>query len=126
MLIITIIVINMFLFSGKCFGDRGQIHETHKVLFQSISVLVSRNPFGHTDSSVPPTFLLDFIGKEISGDAFTVERAAILFNISWFYLKSYHSKDTRYLEQWVLVCLLCILFISVQFFICVPYFPYFL
>jgi len=35
-------------FSGKCFGNRGQIHETHKVLFQSISVLVSRNPFGHT------------------------------------------------------------------------------
>uniref|UniRef100_A0A2N9IGR6 separase n=1 Tax=Fagus sylvatica TaxID=28930 RepID=A0A2N9IGR6_FAGSY len=80
---------------GKCFGNRGQIHETHKVLFQSVSVLVSRNLFGHIDSSVPPTFLLDFIGKEISGDAFTVERAAILFNISWFYLKSYHSKDTR-------------------------------
>ncbi|GMY05223.1 separase isoform X2 [Fagus crenata] len=80
---------------GKCFGNRGQIHETHKVLFQSISVLVSRSLFGHIDSSVPPTFLLDFIGKEISGDAFTVERAAILFNISWFYLKSYHSKDTR-------------------------------
>ncbi|KAF3975524.1 hypothetical protein CMV_001236 [Castanea mollissima] len=80
---------------GKCFGDRGQIHETHKVLFQSISVLVSRNSFGYVDSSVPPTFLLDFIGNEISGDAFTIERAAILFNISWFSLKSYHSKDTR-------------------------------
>jgi len=87
----------MFLFSGKCLGDRGQIHETHKVLFQSISVLLSRNSFGYVDSSVPPTFLLDFIGKEISGDAFTIERAAILFNIAWFSLKSYHSKDTRYL-----------------------------
>ncbi|KAK7839536.1 separase [Quercus suber] len=32
---------------------------------------------------------------EISRDAFTIERAAILFNISWFSLKSYHSKDTR-------------------------------
>jgi hypothetical protein len=84
-------------FSGKCFGNRGQIHETHKVLFQSISVLVSRNPFGHTCPSVPLTSLLDYIGKEIVGDAFTVERAEILYNICWFSLKNYHSKDTRYL-----------------------------
>jgi separase len=86
-----------FSFSGKCFGNGGQIHETHKVLSQSISVLVSGNPFGHTCSSVPLTSLLDYIGKEIAGDAFTVERAVILHNICWFSLKNYHSKDTRYL-----------------------------
>lgn len=85
-----------FSFSGKCFGNRGQIHDTHKVFFQSISLLVSRNAFGDTHS-VPLASLLDFAGKEISGDAFNVERAVILYNMCWFSLKSYRSKDTRYL-----------------------------
>ncbi|XP_059463278.1 separase isoform X5 [Corylus avellana] len=89
------LLLRLLIGIGKCFGNRGQIHETHKVLFQSISVLVSRNPFGHTCSSVPLTSLLDYIGKEIAGDAFTVERAVILYNICWFSLKNYHSKDTR-------------------------------
>lgn len=94
-----VIITIMFSFSGKCFGDRGQIHETHEFFFQSIAVLVSRNTSGHihTNSSVPLTSLLDFIGTEIVGDVFTVERAIILYNICWYSLKSYPSKDTRYL-----------------------------
>ncbi|KAG6652968.1 separase isoform X5 [Carya illinoinensis] len=82
---------------GKCFGNRGQIHETHELFFQSIAVLVSRNPSGqiHTNSSVPLTSLLDIFGKEIAGDVFAVERAVLLYNICWYSLKSYPSKDTR-------------------------------
>ncbi|GLT85957.1 hypothetical protein SLE2022_041220 [Rubroshorea leprosula] len=82
---------------GKCLGFCGQSHETHEVILQSISVLVSRNPISQSYSTVHITFLLDLIGKEFSGDAFAIERAAILYIMSWFSLKTFHSKDTRIL-----------------------------
>ncbi|XVE94021.1 hypothetical protein REPUB_Repub01dG0244400 [Reevesia pubescens] len=71
-------------------------HMTYtKVVWQSISVLVSRNTFTQTCSSVHDTSLLDLVGREILGDAFAVERAAILFHIGWITVKNVHSKDTR-------------------------------
>ncbi|KAK9290720.1 hypothetical protein L1049_008894 [Liquidambar formosana] len=80
---------------GKCLGVHGEVHKTHKVFLQSISVLVSRNPFCHVYSSVTVASSLDLIGKEIPGDVLAIERAAILYNICWFSLKSFHCKDTR-------------------------------
>lgn len=75
--------------------SRGQIHETHEIIVQTVSVLVSRNPFCPITSTVPLTSLLDLMGKEIPGDVFCVERAEVLLNISWLSLKSYCSKETR-------------------------------
>ncbi|XP_059648132.1 separase [Cornus florida] len=80
---------------GKCLGIRGEIHEAHEILMQGISTLVSRNPFCPINSSVPFTFLLDLIGKDIPGDAFTVQHAVILYNISWLTVKSYPCQRTR-------------------------------
>ncbi|KAF9685049.1 hypothetical protein SADUNF_Sadunf03G0013900 [Salix dunnii] len=77
--------------SGKCLETHGKFHEAHEIISQSISVLVSRNPFTH--ARTPFTFLLDIVGKELPGDVFSVERATILYNISWCSLKSYSSKD---------------------------------
>ncbi|XP_057465962.1 LOW QUALITY PROTEIN: separase-like [Actinidia eriantha] len=74
---------------GKCVGARGEIHEAREILLQSISVLVSRN------LSVPHITLLDLIGKDIPGDPLAVERAAILYSLCWFTLKSYPLKGTR-------------------------------
>ncbi|KAJ0007712.1 hypothetical protein Pint_29731 [Pistacia integerrima] len=79
---------------GKCLGNHDQVHEAHEIISQSLSVLFSGNSFCHTHSSLPPTFLLDLIGKEYSGDVFAVERAAVLYNICWLSLKDYHSKKT--------------------------------
>ncbi|XP_015580756.1 separase [Ricinus communis] len=80
---------------GKCLQIHGEIHEAHEIILQSASVLVSRNPFTQSYSAVSHTFLLDLVGTEYSGDVFAVERAALLFDICWFSLKSYHSKDNR-------------------------------
>ncbi|XP_031277684.1 separase [Pistacia vera] len=80
---------------GKCLGNHDQVHEAHEIISQSLSVLFSGNSFCHTHSSLPPTFLLDLIGKEYSGDVFAVERAAVLYNICWLSLKDYHSTKTR-------------------------------
>ncbi|XP_061982544.1 separase [Populus nigra] len=76
---------------GKCLEIQGKFHEAHEILSQSISVLVSQNPFTH--ARIPFTFLLDLVGKELPGDVFSIERAAVLYDISWFSLKSYSSKD---------------------------------
>ncbi|GFY89325.1 separase [Actinidia rufa] len=79
---------------GKCMGALGEIHKAHEILLQSISVLVSRN-LSSPYSSVPQTTLLDLIGRDIPGDPLAVERAAILYSLCWFTLKSYPSRGTR-------------------------------
>ncbi|CAL8997984.1 unnamed protein product [Prunus brigantina] len=80
---------------GKCLESRGQIHETHEIMLQTVSILVSRNAFCRITSSVSLTSFLNLMGKEIPGDVFSVERAEVLLNISWLSLKSYCSKETR-------------------------------
>ncbi|XP_065870788.1 separase isoform X2 [Euphorbia lathyris] len=80
---------------GKCLELHGQIHEAHENILHSVSVLVSRNPFTQTDSPVSFTFLLDLVGREFAGDVFAIERATLLYNICWFSLKNYQSKDNR-------------------------------
>ncbi|KAJ4962506.1 hypothetical protein NE237_022445 [Protea cynaroides] len=76
---------------GKCIEARGEIHEAHKIFWKSISFLFDRKPYSGTSDSL----LLDFIGKEIPGDCFTIERAAVLYNICWFSVKNYHSEHIR-------------------------------
>ncbi|OMO79929.1 Peptidase C50, separase [Corchorus capsularis] len=78
---------------GKCLEYHGQTQEIHNVFLQSISIVVSRNIYSQTCTSAG-TFFLDWIGWEIPGDAFAVERAAILYNICWIVMKNFHSKDT--------------------------------
>ncbi|XVF45726.1 hypothetical protein PTKIN_Ptkin02bG0229600 [Pterospermum kingtungense] len=80
---------------GKCLEYHGQTHEIHKVVWQSICAIVCRNKCTQTCSRAHATFLLDLIGREILGDAFAVERAAILYHIGWITVKNFYSKDTR-------------------------------
>ncbi|XP_030477632.1 separase isoform X2 [Cannabis sativa] len=80
---------------GNYFGDRGQIHEAHKFYFQVLFILVNQGCFHITSSSISLIPMLDIIGKEISGDMLSVERAEVLYNISWLSLKGYHSRHTR-------------------------------
>ncbi|OVA03751.1 Peptidase C50 [Macleaya cordata] len=80
---------------GKCTGVLGEIHETHEIFWQSISVLVNGKTPGGTNSATPHSVLLEFIGKESQGDVFAIEHAAILYNISWFSLKNYRTECTR-------------------------------
>ncbi|XP_040943419.1 separase isoform X2 [Gossypium hirsutum] len=81
--------------TGKCLGYGDQTHEIHEVVWQSISVLVSRNAYTQTCSSAHRTFLLDLIGRETVGDTFAIERAATLYRIGWMTLKGFHSKVAR-------------------------------
>lgn len=83
-------------FLGKCLEYHDQTHEVHKVVWQSVCALVRRNTCTQTCSCAHATFLLELIGSEISGDAFAIERAAILYRIGWITVKNFFSKDTRY------------------------------
>ncbi|XP_062077222.1 separase isoform X2 [Humulus lupulus] len=80
---------------GNYFGNRGQIHEAHEIYFQVLSIIVNQGSFHLTSSSISLSHMLDIIRKEIPGDILSVERAEVLYNISWFSLKGYHSRDTR-------------------------------
>ncbi|XP_052179939.1 separase isoform X3 [Diospyros lotus] len=79
---------------GKCLAIRGEIHQAHEILLQSMFVLVSRNPF-FSYSSIQPAILIDLMGKDIPGDSFALERAMILYNICWVTLKNYPQKGNR-------------------------------
>ncbi|PON35191.1 Peptidase C50, separase [Trema orientale] len=80
---------------GNCLESRGQIHEAHEIIFQSISIFVRPDYFHLTPSTVSFTLMLDIIGKETVGDMFSIERAEILYNICRLCLTSYHSRDAR-------------------------------
>lgn len=60
---------------------------------QGISNIVSGDL--SSKCSFPVPLLLDLVGKETEGDGLQIERAALLYNISWFSLKSYHTQNTR-------------------------------
>lgn len=96
--------------SGKCLGSRRETHKLHEVFSHSLSLLNSKAPFGHTYPPVQLAFSLDLVGKEIPGDVFAIERATTLYNISWFALKGYRSKETRYPEA---LCV-CVFILSVS------------
>ncbi|KAK7302457.1 hypothetical protein RJT34_13347 [Clitoria ternatea] len=80
---------------AKCFACCGQIDEMHKIILRGISVLVSRNPFNSTFSSIPLDYFHHLVAREIPGDVFTIERAEMVHDICCYSLKSYHSNFTR-------------------------------
>ncbi|XP_024626543.1 separase [Medicago truncatula] len=79
----------------KCFAYPRQIDEAREILLSSISLLFGRNSFCHTFSSIPLDYFHQMVAKEIPGDVFAIERAEIVYSISWHYLKCYNSKFTR-------------------------------
>ncbi|GFP93870.1 separase [Phtheirospermum japonicum] len=80
---------------GKFSGICGNVHEAHETLLQSISVLFSRNSNCSKYSSDSLVCLIESIGKDFPGDALAVERAALLYSICWFTLKSYPYQRSR-------------------------------
>ncbi|KAF9590960.1 hypothetical protein IFM89_000505 [Coptis chinensis] len=76
---------------GNCSTDPAKVHKTHETLWENISMLFNRKSFCET-YSCPRPLLLEFIGKESQGDVFAIERAAILYNLSWFALKNNYSR----------------------------------
>ncbi|KAI3912246.1 hypothetical protein MKW98_012057 [Papaver atlanticum] len=80
---------------GYCIGIVGEVHETHEIFWQSISALANRNIQDGTCPATLQANLLEFIEKASQGDVFAIERATVLYHISWFSLKNYHSECTR-------------------------------
>ncbi|XP_031390814.1 separase isoform X2 [Punica granatum] len=74
---------------GKCIGNLDEVHTTHKIFLQSISNLAggSNNELSHVS--------VDLIGKEFSGEMLAIERAVVLYSMSWFLLKSYRRQSER-------------------------------
>ncbi|PIA65622.1 hypothetical protein AQUCO_00100851v1 [Aquilegia coerulea] len=77
----------------NCIGECGEIYEMHEIFWQSISMLFDRKPFSETYLG-SHSVLLGLIGKERPGDVFAIERASILYNLSWFCLKNIHFRTT--------------------------------
>ncbi|KAL0357132.1 UNVERIFIED_CONTAM: Separase [Sesamum calycinum] len=85
------LLISIGKFSGVC----GNVHEAHEILLQSVSILFSKNSYCTKYSSDAVVFLMESIGKDFPGNLLAVERAALLYYICWFTLKSYPYHGTR-------------------------------
>ncbi|XP_054803798.1 separase isoform X2 [Prosopis cineraria] len=80
---------------GNSLAYPGQIDDAHNILLRRISVLVSRNSFCQKLVPVALDYFRLVVAKESRGDVFAIERAEILHDICWFFLRSYHSKHLR-------------------------------
>ncbi|PIA27888.1 hypothetical protein AQUCO_07400015v1, partial [Aquilegia coerulea] len=77
---------------GTCIGEYGKVEEMHEIFWQSFTMLFDGKSLSQTYSG-PHSLLLEFIGKESHGDFFTIECAVLLYNLSWFSLKTIRSRN---------------------------------
>ncbi|KAF5184255.1 Separase [Thalictrum thalictroides] len=77
---------------GTCIGEYDKVEEVHKIFWQSFGMLLDQESLCQTYSG-PHSLLLEFIEKESQGDIFTVECALLLYNLSWFSLKTICSRN---------------------------------
>ncbi|WZZ49346.1 hypothetical protein YC2023_049466 [Brassica napus] len=83
---------------GKCLAKSGKVHQAHGAILHSIAALYNSTvSILSSPSSRSP--LLDFIGKEIKGDVFGLDRARILYNLCKLSLQTYHSSDLAYIKK---------------------------
>ncbi|CAN6831412.1 unnamed protein product [Brassica oleracea] len=99
---------------GKCLAKSGKVHQAHGVILHSIAALYNSTvSILSSPSSRSP--LLDFIGKEIKGDVFGLDRARILYNLCKLSLQTYHSRsvlcDLSHIPYQTLVSLLTLAFV---------------
>ncbi|XP_048611351.1 separase-like [Brassica napus] len=99
---------------GKCLAKSGKVHQAHGAILHSIAALYNSTvSILSSPSSRSP--LLDFIGKEIKGDVFGLDRARILYNLCKLSLQTYHSRsvlcDLSHIPYQTLVSLLTLAFV---------------
>lgn len=94
----------MFITSGfffspaRCLGahdGKHAEHEVHDALLQCISVFFSTKPFSQSCHGLPDCHLIELIVDENSNDVFSIERAALLYNMSWLLLKDCLTEHPR-------------------------------
>ncbi|KAG2326377.1 hypothetical protein Bca52824_009105 [Brassica carinata] len=99
---------------GKCLAKSGKVHQAHGALLHSIAALYN-STVSILSSSSSRSPLLDFIGKEIKGDVFGLDRARILYNLCKLSLQTYHSRfvlcDLSHIPYQTLVSLLTLAFV---------------
>ncbi|ESQ38299.1 hypothetical protein EUTSA_v10029518mg, partial [Eutrema salsugineum] len=78
---------------GKCLAKSGKVHQAHVAILRSIAILFNSDRSSPSSHSL--CLLLNFIGKEIKGDVFCVDRARLLYNLCKSSLRTYHSRASR-------------------------------
>ncbi|KAF6164599.1 hypothetical protein GIB67_032827 [Kingdonia uniflora] len=89
------VLLRLVMDIGECTGFFAEIHQIHEVFGEIISLMVNVRPFTGSSSAAPLSLLLKFIEKERQGSIFSIERAAILYNMSWFSVKNHSQENPR-------------------------------
>ncbi|XP_020266857.1 separase [Asparagus officinalis] len=80
---------------AKCKGiycRKSKAHEVHDGFWQCISVMFNQNL---RCPNISDSCLIELTQGEVSRDIFPLERAAILYNMSWFFLKDCNPEHSR-------------------------------
>ncbi|XP_020573851.1 separase-like [Phalaenopsis equestris] len=72
--------------------EKQDAHEVHRVFWQCIFVLFDGEPCFDANFHGCDLNLFKLMGDNNIGDIFSVERAALLYNMSWFFLKDFHPE----------------------------------
>ncbi|KAL9264934.1 Separase-like protein [Drosera capensis] len=80
---------------AECQEDMPKFREVHGIFCQSISIMLGDDPFCNCHHGDPHPLELVLMTKENHGDMLCIERAEVLYSISWFSLKSLLSGSTR-------------------------------
>ncbi|WOL20055.1 hypothetical protein Cni_G28857 [Canna indica] len=90
------LLLMLLLKIAKCLGihcGKHGVHKVHEVFGQCISVMFDRKSLKYC--GMPDFFTVQLIFDESLGDFFRMERAAILYHMSWFCLKDIISEHHR-------------------------------
>ncbi|XP_020596721.1 uncharacterized protein LOC110036586 [Phalaenopsis equestris] len=75
--------------------EKQDAHEVHGVFCQCISMLFDGKPCFDANFHGYDLNLLKLMEDNNTGDIFSAERAALLYNMSWFFLKDFHPEHMR-------------------------------
>ncbi|KAJ8471851.1 hypothetical protein OPV22_026194 [Ensete ventricosum] len=91
------LVLMLLLKIAKCLGTHNGKHgehEVHEVFGQCVSVLCNWKSL--KQCGMPDSSLIECVVDESLGDFFRIERAAVLYNMSWYSLKGIISENPRF------------------------------
>ncbi|PWA91635.1 separase [Artemisia annua] len=86
---------------GKCYKVWGDNSNEQKFLFERLSLFVTRSTYKSSNFSVSKKFIFEIIDKRLSGFAYTIDYATLIYETCCFYLRNTSKMDPVSMQKLV-------------------------